>query len=68
MLSETINSNICRPMYIDSTNAAVPDGDLTVASLLRENVEPLLKVQEQYCYSKNIMLLVIAMVVMLEQQ
>lgn len=37
-------SNICRPMYIDSTNADVPGGDLTVASLLRANVEPLLKV------------------------
>ena len=38
------SSNICRPMYIDSTNAGVPAGDLTVASLLRKNVEPLLKV------------------------
>ena len=36
--------NVCRPMYIDSTNMAVPAGDQTVASLLRDNVEPLLKV------------------------
>ena len=33
-----------RPMYIDSTNAAPVSGDLTVAKLLRESLEPLLVV------------------------
>ena len=33
-----------RPMYIDSTNNDIPDGDQPVASLLRKHVEPLLKV------------------------
>eukprot|EP00731_Ephydatia_muelleri_P019818 Em0012g643a len=32
-----------RPMYIDSTNWALPDGDQPVALLLRAYVEPLLK-------------------------
>lgn len=32
-----------RPMYVDSTNAAADDGDLTVAEQLQKNVEPLLK-------------------------
>ena len=33
-----------RPMYIDSTNADPVSGDLTVAKLLRESLEPLLVV------------------------
>ena len=40
-----LSSFLClRPMYIDSTNDAVPGGDTTVAKLLRDHVEPLLKV------------------------
>lgn len=31
-----------RPMYVDSTNWAVPDGDQPVARLLRDNLEDLL--------------------------
>ena len=33
-----------RPMYVDSTSTQVPAGDQPVATLLREHVEPLLKV------------------------
>ena len=33
-----------RPMYIDSTNASPVSGDLTVAKLLRKNLEPMLVV------------------------
>ena len=35
-----------RPMYVDSTNAEPVTGDLTVAKLLRENLEPLLVVSD----------------------
>ncbi len=39
-----IVSHAFRPMYIDSTNNSPTSGDLPVSVLLRDTVEPLLKV------------------------
>ena len=43
-VTSTILCKMCRPMYIDSTNKAIPDGDITVALELQKWLEPLLKV------------------------
>ena len=43
-----------RPMYIDSTNASPVSGDLTVAKLLRKNLEPMLVVSgDCLCFRHN---------------
>jgi len=44
-----IGTCVCRPMYIDSTDARQPGGQIPVSKLLVDNIEPLLQVGGKFC-------------------